>query len=183
MKALVKKRSGSLRHIVILLVAAFMVVFQSLTFLTSFLPISSAACWATPGWTSSSWGGSSGGRRRARWSAGTQGSSKFQQESEQDWIAFSGPSYQLAKFSASSWSCHCSWGQLLLFYVYSILCIPYYVFYITPKVSKTARHDDRPARGLFNVDPSSPLLLRHEHQVHPGHRFLQPPCSSLVATS
>ena len=77
MKALVKKRSGSLRHIVILLVAAFMVVFQSLTFLTSFLPISSAACWATPGWTSSSWGGSSGGRRRARWSAGTQGSSKF----------------------------------------------------------------------------------------------------------
>ena len=137
MKALVKKRSGSLRHIVILLVAAFMVVFQSLTFLTSFLPISSAACWATPGWTSSSWGGSSGGRRRARWSAGTQGSSKF-----------------LAEIWTRKWTrLNCrhrsflSIGQifslflvlpLLLrsaftFYLYSILCIPYYttIFYIT----------------------------------------------------
>ena len=178
MKALVKKRSGSLRHIVILLVAAFMVVFQSLTFLTSSLPISSAACWATPGWTSSSWGGSSGGRRRARWSAGTQGSSKF-----------------LAEIWTRLNCLHRSFlsiGQifslflvlpLLLRSAFTFCCILYNVFYITPKVSKTARHDDRPARGLLNVDPSSPLLLRHEHQVHPGHRFLQPPCSSLVSTS
>ena len=51
------------------------------------------------------------------------------------------------------------------------------------QVPQTSRHDHRPPCGSLNADPGSPLLLRHEHQVHPRHRLLQPLCRPLLTTS
>ena len=54
------------------------------------------------------------------------------------------------------------------------------IFFQVPQAS---RHDHRPPCGSLNAHPGSSLLLRHEHQVHPRHRLLQPLRRALLSTS
>ena len=66
---------------------------------------------------------------------------------------------------------------------FHFLMLKYQSHLIFFQVPQASRHDHRPSCGSLNAHPGSPLLLRHEHQVHPRHRLLQPLCRSLLPTS
>ena len=58
------------------------------------------------------WGESSYGRMRVKWSPGTPSFSEFPRKLKASFTFSSSPGlfFQLGRSSASSWSCHCSWG-------------------------------------------------------------------------